>query len=61
VERVGRGIARRDTPSLLLPYVAPTTNWISLLRRLPVTIVFEPPVPQSNLYMGTDARVLIIR
>jgi membrane fusion protein, multidrug efflux system len=61
VESVGRGIARHDTPGLLLPYVAPTTNWVSLLRRLPVTIVFDPPVPQSNLYMGTDARVLIIR
>jgi multidrug efflux system membrane fusion protein len=61
VESVGRGIARHDTPGLLLPYVAPTTNWISLLRRLPVTIVFDPPMPQGDLYMGTDARVLIIR
>nr|WP_294545590.1 HlyD family secretion protein [uncultured Rhodopila sp.] len=61
VESVGRGIARQDTPGLLLPYVAPTTNWVSLLRRLPVTIVFDPPVPRSDLYMGTDARVLIIR
>jgi membrane fusion protein, multidrug efflux system len=61
VESVGRGIARHDTPGLLLPYVAPTTNWIRLLRRLPVTIAFDPPVPQIDLYMGTDARVLIIR
>ncbi len=61
VESVGRGIARQDTPGLLLPYVAPTTSWIRLLRRLPVTIVFDPPVPQIDLYMGTDARVLIIR
>jgi multidrug efflux system membrane fusion protein len=61
VESVGRGIARHDMPGLLLPYVAPTTNWIRLLRRLPVTIVFDPPVPQSDLYVGTDVRVLIIR
>jgi len=61
VESVGRGIARNDTPGLLLPYVAPTTNWIRLLRRLPVTIVFDPPAPRSDLYMGADARVLIIR
>jgi membrane fusion protein, multidrug efflux system len=61
VKSVGRGIARRDTPDFLLPYVASTTNWIRLLRRLPVTIDFDPPVPQSDLYMGADARVLIIR
>jgi membrane fusion protein, multidrug efflux system len=59
VESIGRGIARNDTPDLLLPYVAPTTNWIRLLRRLPVTITFDPPVPQSDLYMGADARILI--
>jgi multidrug efflux system membrane fusion protein len=61
VKSVGRGIARNDTPGRLLPYVAPTTNWIRLLRRLPVTIVFDPPVSQGDLYMGADARVLIIR
>ena len=61
VRSVGRGIARRDTPDFLLPYVAPTTNWIRLLRRLPVTVDFDPPLPQSELYMGADARVLIFR
>ena len=61
VESVARGIARDDTPGLLLPYVAPTTNWIRLLRRLPVTIILDPPVPRSDLFMGTDARVLILR
>ena len=59
VESVGRGIARNDAPGFLLPYIAPTTNWIRLLRRLPVTIVFDPPVPRDDLYMGADARVLI--
>jgi multidrug efflux system membrane fusion protein len=61
VKSVARGIARDDTPGLLLPYVAASTNWIRLLRRLPVTIVLDPSVPQSKLYMGTDVRVLIIR
>jgi multidrug efflux system membrane fusion protein len=61
VASVGRGIARDDAPGLLLPYIAPTTNWIRLLRRLPVTIVFDPPLPPSDLYMGADARVLIFR
>jgi membrane fusion protein, multidrug efflux system len=61
VKSVGRGIARNETPGALLPYVAPTTDWIRLLRRLPVIIDFDPPVAQSELYMGADARVLIIR
>jgi multidrug efflux system membrane fusion protein len=61
VVSVGRGIARNDTPGQLLPYVAPTTNWIRLLRRLPVTIDFDPPIPRGDLYMGADARVLIMR
>jgi membrane fusion protein, multidrug efflux system len=61
VESVARGISRNDTPGLLLPYVAPSTNWIRLLRRLPVTIMLDPPVPESKLYMGTDVRVLVIR
>jgi multidrug efflux system membrane fusion protein len=61
VASVGRGIARDNSPGLLLPYVAPTTNWIRLLRRLPVTIVFDPPVPRDELYMGADARVLVFR
>ncbi|MGU3494042.1 HlyD family secretion protein [Xanthobacteraceae bacterium A53D] len=61
VESVGRGIARDKDGGALLPYVAPTTNWIRLLRRLPVTIVFDPSVPESDLFMGADARVLIFR
>jgi multidrug efflux system membrane fusion protein len=61
VASVARGVARNDTPDRLLPYVTPTTNWIRLSRRLPVTIVFDPPLPLGDLYMGTDARVLIFR
>jgi membrane fusion protein, multidrug efflux system len=61
VESVARGIARSDTPTPLLPYVARSTNWIRLLRRLPVSIVLDPALPQNALYMGTDVRVLIIR
>jgi membrane fusion protein, multidrug efflux system len=61
VESVGRGIARNDTPGLLLPYVAPTTNWIRLQRRLPVTIALDPSLLRNDLTMGADARVLIFR
>jgi membrane fusion protein, multidrug efflux system len=58
VQGVGRGIARRDAPAELLPYVAPTTDWIRLRRRLPVTILLDPPGPTGGFFMGSDARVL---
>ena len=60
VQGVGRGIAREQTPDQLLPYVAPTTDWIRLRRRLQVTILLDDP-PQQGLYMGADARVFFWR
>jgi multidrug efflux system membrane fusion protein len=61
VQGVGRGIAREQEPVGLLPYVAPTTDWIRLRRRLPVTILLDPPVPAQGLFMGADARVFFWR
>ena len=61
VEGVGRGIAREQGPVGLLPYIAPTTDWIRLRRRLPVTILLDPPVPERGLFMGADARVYFWR
>lgn len=61
VESVARGIARSDAPDQLLPYVAPTTDWVRLRRRLPVTIILDPPLPHDALFMGADARVLFWR
>ena len=55
---VGRGIARHQDGQRLLPYVAPTTDWIRLSRRLQVTLVFDPR-PDLPLFMGADARVLM--
>jgi membrane fusion protein, multidrug efflux system len=40
---------------MLLPYVAPTTDWILLQRRRPVTIMLDKAPPDGMLYMGTDA------
>lgn len=60
VEGVERGIARRPGTTELLPYVAPTTEWIRLRRRLPVTILLAPPV-STRLFMGADARVFLVR
>lgn len=56
---IARGISREAGQEKLLPYVAPTTEWIRLQRRLPVTLVLEEPPPGGKLYMGADARVVI--
>ena len=54
---IGRAISRDAAPRELLPYVAPTTDWIRLQRRFPVTLVLDEPPP--SLYMGADARSII--
>lgn len=60
VAGVARGISRNPSPERLLPYVAPTTDWIRLQRRFPVTLTLVDPPPGLKLYMGADARVLIL-
>lgn len=61
VAGVARAIARDDAPDLLLPYIAPTTDWVRLRRRFPVTILLDPPLPRDRLFMGADARVVFWR
>jgi multidrug efflux system membrane fusion protein len=56
---IARGISREPGPDKLLPYVAPTTDWIRLQRRFPVTLYLDDPPKDLILYMGADARVLI--
>ncbi len=60
VAGVARGISRDPTPDRLLPYVSPTTDWIRLQRRFPVTVKLVDAPPDLKLYMGADARVLIL-
>jgi multidrug efflux system membrane fusion protein len=60
VAGVARGISRDPSAGLLLPYVAPTTDWIRLQRRFPVTLTLVDPPPGLKLYMGADVRVLIL-
>jgi multidrug efflux system membrane fusion protein len=60
VSGVSRGISRDPSAGRLLPYVAPTTDWIRLQRRFPVTLTLVDRPPQLKLYMGADARVLIL-
>jgi membrane fusion protein, multidrug efflux system len=59
VSGVGRGISRDPDAGKLLPYVAPTTDWIRLSRRMQVTLTFDP-APDVPLFMGADARVLLL-
>ena len=56
---IARGFSRDPQAPMLLPYVAPTTDWIRLQRRIPVTIVLEDPPPGGRLYMGADARAVV--
>ena len=59
VQGIARGISRRQTPTTLLPYVEPTTDWIRLERRFPVTFLLRNPNTDVILHMGADARTLI--
>jgi membrane fusion protein, multidrug efflux system len=59
VAGIGRGISRAPGERSLLPYVAPTTDWIRLQRRFPVTIDLVDPPDNLTLYSGADARTLI--
>jgi membrane fusion protein, multidrug efflux system len=59
IEGVARGISRTEGTDKLLPYVAPTTDWIRLQRRFPVTITLDERPPDDVLLMGADARVVI--
>lgn len=60
VAGIARGISREPAPNRLLNYVAPTTDWIRLQRRFPVTLTLVDPAPEPKLYMGADARVLVL-
>ncbi len=60
VAGIARGISRNPEPGRLLAYVAPTTDWIRLQRRFPVTLTLVDPPADLRLYMGADARVVIL-
>jgi multidrug efflux system membrane fusion protein len=59
IASIGRGISRDEAEAKLLPYVAPTTDWIRLQRRFPVTLTLVDPPPDLHLLMGADARTVI--
>jgi membrane fusion protein, multidrug efflux system len=59
IQGIARGISRTENAPTLLPYVAPTTDWIRLQHRFPVTLFLDDPPPNLPLYMGADARTII--
>jgi multidrug resistance efflux pump len=59
IQGIARGISREQTERKLLPYVEPTTDWIRLERRFPVTLVLKDLSPDVVLHMGSDARAFI--
>ena len=59
IQGIARGISRDQNERKLLPYVEPTTDWIRLERRFPVTLVLQDPSPDVVLHMGSDARAFI--
>jgi multidrug efflux system membrane fusion protein len=60
VAGIARGVSRDPEPGRLLSYVTPTTDWIRLQRRFPVTLTLVDRPADLKLYMGADARVLIL-
>jgi multidrug efflux system membrane fusion protein len=61
IASISQGISRDPNEMKLLPYVAPTTDWIRLQHRFPVTILLDEPPPGDELFMGADARTVIFR
>ncbi len=59
IQGTARGISRTREKGGLQPYVAPTTEWIRLQRRFPVTVTLVDRPPDNTLFMGADARAVI--
>jgi membrane fusion protein, multidrug efflux system len=59
IRGIGRGISRQQGGTALLPYVSPTTDWIRLEHRFPVTLELENPPADLVLFMGADARCIV--
>jgi membrane fusion protein, multidrug efflux system len=59
VRSISSGISRERGSVNVVPYVAPTTDWIRLPRRFPVEIDLGDLPKRERLYRGADARVFI--
>jgi multidrug resistance efflux pump len=60
IQGLAHGISRQPGSEALVPYVSPTVNWIRLQRRIPVRFALLDSPGGDQLFMGADARVLVI-
>jgi membrane fusion protein, multidrug efflux system len=60
IQGLAHGINRQQGSETLVPYVSPTVNWIRLQRRIPVRFALLESPGGDQLFMGADARVLVI-
>jgi multidrug efflux system membrane fusion protein len=60
IQGIAHGIGREPGGEALVPYVSPSVDWIRLQRRVPVRIILQDPPDVGGLFMGTDARTLVI-
>ncbi|MBR0804372.1 multidrug resistance efflux pump [Bradyrhizobium japonicum] len=60
IQGLAHGISRQPGNETLVPYVSPTVNWIRLQRRIPVRFALLDSPGADQLFMGADARVLVI-
>ncbi|WP_024513631.1 HlyD family secretion protein [Bradyrhizobium sp. Tv2a-2] len=60
IQGIAHGISRQPGSEALVPYVSPTVNWIRLERRIPVRFTLLDSPGGDQLFMGADARVLVI-
>ena len=60
IQGIAHGISRQQGSEALVPYVSPTLNWIRLERRIPVRFTLLDSPGGDQLFMGADARVLVI-
>lgn len=60
IQGIAHGISRQPGSEALVPYVSPTVNWIRLERRIPVRLTLLDSPGGDQLFMGADARVLVI-
>jgi multidrug resistance efflux pump len=59
IQGIARGVSRVQGEENLVPYVSPTVDWIRLQRRIPVRLVLLD-AGKDDLFMGADARTLVI-
>lgn len=59
VTGIAPGIARSPDVQPIIPYVAPTTDWVRIPMRFPIEVTLDQWPDGLPYHLGADARVLI--